>query len=314
MEKGCEKKLTFLQARTAQAIICVFETGRPQPDYGRVTYLPGDYGQLSYGRSQFTLTSGSLYLLIKSFTAQMAEQKHPRVEHPLAAYLPQFEAADPALNYDLTLRALLQDAAHDPAMQKAQDQLAQRFYWTPACNEAARFGLHEPLAITIVYDSIVHGSWPLIRRRTSDKHGEPQNIGARDWALCYIKERRAWLIGHKNQLLHHTAYRMRALKRLAEQGNWRLDLPLSVRGITIDRAAVCQRPPQPALAAQAPLLRLTQPPLESPEIAQIAALVGAPQQNVFNRVLEGHIKKFQAENGLVCDGIVGPATRAALGI
>ena len=276
-EAGYADKITFLQARTAQAIICVFETGRPQPDYGRVTYLPGDYGQLSYGRSQFTLTSGSLYLLIKNFTAQVAEQEHPRVEHPrvahprvahprvehpLAAYLPQFEAADPALNYDLTLRAMLQDAAHDPAMQKAQDQLAQRFYWTPACNEAARFGLHEPLAITIVYDSIVHGSWPLIRRRTSDKHGEPQNIGARAWSLCYIKERRIWLTEHKNQLLHHTAYRMRALKRLAEQGNWRLDLPLSVRGLTIDRAAVCQRPPQPALAAQAPLLRLTQPPLE----------------------------------------------------
>ncbi len=297
--------LTFLQARVAQAIICVFETGRPQPDYSQVTYLPGDYGQLSYGRAQWTLASGSLYLLIKNFIEQSPA-------HPLADYLDRFQNADPALNYDLKLRAILADAALDPIMRKTQDRIAERFYWTPALNTAERLGLNEPLAITIVYDSIVHGSWKNLRDRTSEKHGTPQNIGARPWCLGYIKERRTWLTQHKNKLLHHTAYRMRALKRLAEQGNWQLELPLSVRGLILDRAAVCQLPPQPALAAHPPLIWLTNPPTQSPEITQIAALIGAPKQNVFDQAMEGHIKKFQTEHNLVPDGIIGPATRAML--
>ena len=302
-----KKYLTFLQTRTAQAIICVFETGHPQPNYGSVTCLPGDYGQLSYGRAQFTLASGALYLLIKNFTAQATD-------HPLAAYLPQFAEADNALNYDLKLRTILQDAAHDPSMRKAQDQLATRLYWNPALNEAEKLHLDDPLAITIVYDSIVHGSWQSMRARTIEKHGPPQNIGARNWALAYIKERRAWLIGHKNKLLHHTAYRMRALKRLAEHGHWNLQLPLSVRGLTLDRAAICQLPPQPLSAQQKPLIRLTAPPLQSPEIAQIAQLIGAREQNIFDQQMETQIKKFQTEHGLAVDGIIGPATRMALGL
>ncbi len=58
--------LTDLQKRTAQAIVNIFETGRVRGDYAKVTLIPGDPGHLTYGRSQTTLASGNLHLLINA--------------------------------------------------------------------------------------------------------------------------------------------------------------------------------------------------------------------------------------------------------
>jgi hypothetical protein len=55
---------TDLQKGAAQAIVNVFKTDAPQGDYASVTLLKGDTGHLTYGRSQTTLASGNLYLLI----------------------------------------------------------------------------------------------------------------------------------------------------------------------------------------------------------------------------------------------------------
>ena len=59
--------ITELQKKVAQSIVNIFETGRPRGDYGQVTLLSGDSGHLTYGRSQTTLASGNLYLLIKAY-------------------------------------------------------------------------------------------------------------------------------------------------------------------------------------------------------------------------------------------------------
>ena len=59
--------LSDLQKKTAQAIVNVFETSQVLGDYGKVTLLPGDSGHLTYGRSQTTLASGNLFLLINAY-------------------------------------------------------------------------------------------------------------------------------------------------------------------------------------------------------------------------------------------------------
>jgi chitosanase len=75
---------TEQQKNAAQAVINIFETGRAQGEYGQVTVLPGDSGHLTYGRSQTTLGSGNLYLLIKEYcetaNAQFAAQLRPYLE------------------------------------------------------------------------------------------------------------------------------------------------------------------------------------------------------------------------------------------
>ena len=59
--------VTELQKQTAQAIVNIFETGRLRGDYGNVTVAKNDAGHLTYGRSQTTLASGNLFLLIKAY-------------------------------------------------------------------------------------------------------------------------------------------------------------------------------------------------------------------------------------------------------
>src|SRR5512139_3500789 len=66
-EGGEDSMLTDLQKRTAQAIVNIFETGRVRGDYAQVTLIPGDTGHLTYGRSQTTLASGNLYLLVRDY-------------------------------------------------------------------------------------------------------------------------------------------------------------------------------------------------------------------------------------------------------
>ena len=60
--------LTDRQKKAAQVIVNIFETGRAEGHYGQVTLLAGDPGHLTYGRSQTTLASGNLFLLIKAYT------------------------------------------------------------------------------------------------------------------------------------------------------------------------------------------------------------------------------------------------------
>ncbi len=59
--------LNKLQKKATQAIINIFETGKVLGEYDRVTLLAGDPGHLTYGRSQTTLASGNLHLLIKAY-------------------------------------------------------------------------------------------------------------------------------------------------------------------------------------------------------------------------------------------------------
>jgi hypothetical protein len=101
--------VTELQKRTAQAIINIFETGRLRGDYGNVTVARNDAGHLTYGRSQTTLASGNLFLLIRAYVdapgADFAEALRP--------YLPRLEARDFTLDGDATLRQTLRQAGDD---------------------------------------------------------------------------------------------------------------------------------------------------------------------------------------------------------
>src|SRR5215813_9486401 len=66
--------MNTIQAATAVAIVNVFETGRVRGDYGGMAVLDGDTGHLSYGRSQASLGSGSLFALLDEYCAQPGAQ------------------------------------------------------------------------------------------------------------------------------------------------------------------------------------------------------------------------------------------------
>src|ERR1051326_1334605 len=97
--------ITDLQKKTSQAIVNIFETGHLQGDYSKVTLLAADTGHLTYGRSQTTLASGNLYLLVKAYCeadgAQFADALRP--------YSSRLSNRDLTLDTDLPFRRLLQD-------------------------------------------------------------------------------------------------------------------------------------------------------------------------------------------------------------
>ncbi len=309
--------LSELQKQAAQAIVNVFETGRTLGDYARVTLLTGDPGHLTYGRSQTTLASGNLYLLIKAYCA-MPDATCARALKP---YLQKLADIDLSLDRDQAFRAALKEAGGDPAMQDAQDGFFDRVYWTPAAKTCAALGFSSALATAVIYDSLIHGSWSAMRDRTSKAHGEPARAGEKAWIAGYVAERRNWLATHPNTLLQRTVYRMDAFNALIKAGNWSLGIPLSVCGVSIDQSALSCRAPVVVSASDAATrnLHLTVPPMTGNDVRALQEALSregyaVDRDGVFDEGLDRVLKSFQEEYGIVADGIAGPATRTMLGI
>src|SRR5215510_7826250 len=108
--------ITELQKKTAQAIVNVFETSHVLGDYGMITLLAGDSGHLTYGRSQTTLTSGNLFLLVKAY----CEATDAQFAEPFQPFLGRLSQRDLTLDSDLDFRRILKEAGADPVMQNVQ--------------------------------------------------------------------------------------------------------------------------------------------------------------------------------------------------
>jgi chitosanase len=309
--------LSALQKAAAQAIVNIFETGTIRGNYGDVTLMRGDSGQLTYGRSQTTLASGNLFLLINDY----AQRNDGAYSEAMKPYLSALEANDTALNTNSKFRQLLRDAGDDPVMQEVQDAFFDRVYWDPAMRSADALGATSALGAAIVYDSTVHGSWAHVRDMTRKEYGELSRIGEEAWMGYYVDERRNWLATHPNPLLHKTVYRMDSFKGIIAAKNWRLGLPLSVRGLSITEAAlnnVAATPVKvPAESGPHRLLRLKSPPLSGPDVSWLQARLAragihVEETGVFDQATDQAVRAFQENNNLKADGVVGPVTRSAL--
>ena len=308
--------LTDLQIKAAQAIVNVFETGSPKGEYGQVTLLAGDTGHLTYGRSQTTLASGNLYLMIKAYCGK----EDAEFGEELEGYLERLVDCDLSLDHNMRFRRLLRDAGDDPVMQAVQDGFFDRVYWAPAAQAADALGIDIALGVGVVYDSFIHGSWQRMRDRTIEHYDSVTNLGDKSWVERYIEVRRDWLANHSNRLLNRTVYRMDAFRSLIEADVWNLELPFTVRGVVIDEWVLSVGPDPRADSGEKPrLLRLKAPYMEGDDVRALQEALKSTGFNVvvdgiFGPATEDAVRSLQSERGLSVDGIVGQATRAALGM
>jgi chitosanase len=302
--------LTDLQKKTAAAIVNIFETGRVLGDYGAIAVIPGDTGHLSYGRSQVTLGGGNLFRLIQIYCstpdAPFASQ--------LSSYLPRLQQCDFTLDNDMTFRGLLKEAGSDSVMHRVQDNFFDANYWSPAALAASTLGISEALGTSVVYDSQVQGAWSLLRDQTTTQFGSPGAIGEESWINHYVNTRRAWLATNANPALHPTVYRMNSFLALMQDSRWDLALPIVVRGMTIDEnvLGMTANDTQRILSLMAPTM--TGDDVRALQRALVAVGIDVSVDGVFGTRTDAAVRRFQMQQNLPADGVVGPRTRSALGL
>jgi chitosanase len=307
---------TELQKKTAQAIVNIFETGLALGDYGNVTLLARDSGHLTYGRSQTTLASGNLFLLINAYVS--AQDAH--FADQLKPYLARLHQIDLSLDHDATFHDLLEQAGSDQVMHTVQDEFFDRVYWDPAASAAAQLDITSALGCCVIYDSTVHGSLRMIRDRTNTQFGTPATLTEKVWVQRYISVRRDWLANNPNTLLRRTVYRMNELDKLTSADNWSLVLPIVVRGITIDESVLADAPIRAsAQIAEERMLTIRNPMMQGDDVRGVQSALNRDGgalaiDGVYGVTTAAAVVNFQKQKGLTPDGIVGPSTRAALGL
>jgi chitosanase len=309
-------QISELQKKTIEAIVNVFETGKPTGDYGAVTLLPGDSGHLTYGRSQTTLASGNLYLLLRNY----ASAPNAQYSSQIAPYLDRLLACDLALDTDYQFRALLKECGQDPVMEETQDTFFDNSYWVPAIRAGVQLNLTLPLSFGVAYDSHIQGGWTTIVQKTKLSNGTIGNAGVTEqtWITAYISNRKAWLTA-RSALLAKTTYRMDAFTSLIANNKWKLDLPITVVGKAIDEAVLLGRQAIRVSADDSTqrLLYVASPFLSGPDVVQVQQALqqkGLPgnSDGIYSESTAVLIRTFQQQHGLAADGIVGPATRTLL--
>lgn len=309
--------LSNTQERTAQAIVNIFETGSAIGDYTNVTVVAGDAGHLTYGRSQTTLASGNLFLLLTAYV----DAPHAEFADSIRPFLPRVAGRDFSLDNNSGFRSLLRQAGSDLVMRGVQDAFFDRVYFAPAVTASQRLNIVTALGTCVVYDSTVHGNFALIRDRTINAVGRIGTGGVteRVWIPRYVALRREWLAGHQG-LLRRTVYRMDALKRIIDASNWDLALPLTVRGVLIDDAILEGAPIRvSAVEVEERILMFSTPMMNGDDVVKVQRALATrlpgvqlEADGVFGPDTERVLRQFQTQQGLKVDGIVGPATRAAL--
>jgi chitosanase len=309
--------LTEIQKKAAQSIVNIYETGTISGGYDSVVSVAGDPGGLTYGSKQTTIASGNLYLLIKAYV----EAEGALFADELRPYLGRLRAIDRRLDRDITLHGILRRAGQDFVMIREQDEFFDRVYWNPAVNSADAIGIATPLGVAVVFDSITHGSWGMIRDRTNSEFGTLSSTSERGWVSKYVDVRRRWLANHSIRILNLTVYRMDSFKRIIQDGNWDLELPLTVRGLVINEDALAPIVP-PVIIPRPRLLFLSRPPMTGPDVREVQVALVAKgfsvgqfgPDGVFGPVTDASVRSFQQRQGLRVDGVVGPATGSALGL
>jgi len=118
--------------------------------FGYASYNNYDSGIISYGRSLYTLASGSLAAVLVDYLANSTTTTANKLRND---YLDRVNAQDETLRNDETFQTLLIAAADEIAMQDAQDAWTTENYWNRIYQQSiAPRGIQTPLGQALIYD------------------------------------------------------------------------------------------------------------------------------------------------------------------
>lgn len=207
--------------RKAEAIVGIFETGKPHGSFYSLAILDDGAG-ISYGIKQFTHRSGSLFAVAERYLRnggvvgrEVIAERSPVLRRKSAAAIAKLSA-------DVQFKKALRAAAVTREMREAQTHIAFEKYMLPAIAECRRLGFSLPLSLAVVYDSVVHGSFEAVRDDVPPAETEKK------WIAAYVERRNTWL--RSCPRLKKTAYRTRFFLKQIEDENWQLRLPADVNG------------------------------------------------------------------------------------
>lgn len=131
-----------------------------------------DAGIISYGLIQFTLAAGSLYGVVEKYLAYSTSV----TAQALAAYRDRIAGRDESLRHDGALKQILLEAAKEPEMQRAQDEVATVNYWDKVMEGyITPRGLVLPLSYALLFDMGVNfGTGHGFVRLAEDQLGVPR--------------------------------------------------------------------------------------------------------------------------------------------
>ena len=208
----------------AAAIVNVFETGKPRGNYAALAVL-NDGAGVSYGIKQFTHRSGSLLQVVEKYLLTDATAGRETLLARLAILRRSTKPAIDTLAGDERFKQALKDAAATNEMRLAQEAVAFGRYMNGALGECQALGLTLPLSLAVVYDSVVHGSWPRLSGHLGPVRDE------KVWISSYVKHRHEWLKSIPR--LKVTTYRTGFFLKEIARGNWQLELPVNVHGYAL---------------------------------------------------------------------------------
>lgn len=227
--------LSAVQKRIADALISEFEFSRPLPQYCDFEAL-GDGRGYTVGRAGFTTATGDLLEVVEIYDQLEAG-------NPLEPFLPRLEQLATAASGETSgldgFRAAWREACTDPLDRRAQDQVSDRDYYEPAVALWRELGLRTPLALAVLYDTMVqHGGGsdpdgaPALVERTLAGVGSVRRAGERRWLLAFLAVRRQDLLHPHDQTTQiewaQSVDRVDVWVYLVETKQWQLRAPVRV--------------------------------------------------------------------------------------
>ena len=223
--------LSSKQKSLITKVINVFETGKPEGNYGVIAIFndgPGDIRQITYGRSQ-TTEYGNLGKLVKNYSA--ASGIYSKKLKPFADKVGVTPLTD-----DEIFKGLLKKAGNDdPVMRTVQDAFFDDVYYKPAIKWATDKGFILPLSALVIYDSFIQSGSILSVIRNMFPETVPTDGGNEiEWTTDYVNARHEWLANHPREAVRKTTYRTKCFKAEIARGNWPLSaLPINANGTKV---------------------------------------------------------------------------------